>query len=378
MGKSGFAAAYAMLFAIASAAQAQSEPRVYTPQFGDENEGDVPQVQIWLEDKNFSNGDLIRPYVTTDPGAYLTIVRVSTDGNLHVLYPREPRDQVPYTPARFSNDRVPMTGHSGFGIRESTGNGFVFAISSYYRFNYNYYSNRGLWSTSRLASASRFGSPFQILRSFVEEITEGSSSYSMDYVMYNVNGASYRSRYSSRFRNYAYADYYDLCLNAFDRYYSSYCGGYFGYYNPYIIVRTPSGPGPHKGKSMRGRPLVHDPVLPHPQEPAVGHFPAPQPSEAAMRARRERMLRDARPRVEPRMETHEAPRVYRPPADAPASRPIQRSEPRPEPRIEHRRIEQPRAEPRIEHRRIEQPRAEPRSEPRSAPARVEQPPKDNN
>lgn len=374
MAKSGFLAACAVFVAFASAAQAQSEPRVYTPQFGDESESDVPHVQIWLDDNNFGNGDVIRPYVTTDPGAYLTIVRVSTDGNLHVLYPREPREQVPYSPARFSNDRVPMTGHSGFGIRESTGNGFVFAISSYYRFNYGYYSNRGLWSTSRLASASRFGSPFQILRSFVEEITEGSSSYSMDYVMYNVNGRSYRSRYASRFRNYAYGDFYDLCLNAFDRYYYGYCGGYGGYYNPYIIVRAPTNPAPHKGKSMRGRPLVHDPVLPQPDRPAVGHFPAPDPGEASVGARRERMLRDARPRVEPRMETHSAPRVYRPPAEAPVSRPIQRSEPR----IEHRRIEQPRAEPRIEHHRIEHRRIEqPREAPRGNPERIDRPAKEN-
>ena len=355
MAKTGFVAAYAALFAIASAAQAQSEPRVYSPQFGNENESDVPQVQIWLDDKSFSYGDVIRPYVTTDPGAYLTIIRVTTDGSLHVLYPREPRDQVPYSSARFSNDRVPMTGTSGFAVRESTGNGFVFAISSYYRFNYSYYSNRGRWSTSRLASASRFGSPFQIVRSFVEEITEGSDSYSMDYVMYDVNGRTYRSRYASRFRNYAYGDYYDLCLNAFDRYYYSYCGGYGGYYNPYIVVRTPSNPVPHKGKSMRGRPLVHDPVLPQPQQPAVGHFPLPDPGERSAMARRERMLRDARPRVEPRMESHDAPRAYRPPADAPVSRPIQRSEPRAEPRIEHHRIEPPREAPRGHPERIDRP-----------------------
>ena len=354
--RTGFVAA---LLALASAAQAQSEPRVYTPQFDNDRETDAPQVQVWLQDKSFDNGDVIRPYVTTEPGAYLTVIRVTTDGNLQVLYPQQPRDQARYNPAHFSNDRVPYTGNAGFVVRESTGNGFVFAIASYYRFNYNYYSARGFWSTSRLASASRFGSPFQIVRSFVEEITDGSSSYSMDYAMYDVDGRSYRSRYASRFRNYAYGDYYDLCLNAFDRYYYSYCGGYRGYYNPYIVVRSPSNPAQPHTKSMRTRPIVHDPVLRSPQEPAVGHFPAPEPGEAAAMARRERMLRDARPRIEPKTETMSAPRIYRPSSEPSVSRPIQRSEPRAEPRVEHRRIEAPR-----EHLQ-------------ARPARIEPPPKDN-
>ena len=367
-----------MLFAVTSAVQGQSDPRVYTPQFGDPADNDVPYVQVWLQGQSFDYGDVIRPYVATDPGAYLTIVRVTTDGNLQVLYPYEPRDQVPYNPARFSNDRVPMTRSSGFFVRESAGSGFIFAIASHYRFNFSYYSNRGLWSTTRLASASRFGSPFQIVRSFVEEITEGSSSYSMDYVMYDVDGR-YRSRYASRFRNYAYGDYYDLCLTAFDRYYYSYCGGYRGYYNPYIVVRGPSHPVPPKGKSMRpgGRPLVHDPVLPHADQPAIGHFPTPEPNHTRDAARRERMLRDARPRVEPRIESMSTPRVYRPPSEPSVSRPVPRSEPRSEPRAIPRA--EPRAEPRVEHRRVEPPPRRidaPREQPQNRPARVDAPPKD--
>lgn len=369
MTRTGFVAACAMLVAAAATGQGQSDPRVYTPQFGNEGESDVPQVQVWLEDKSFYSGDIIRPYVTTEPGAYLTVIRVTTDGSLEVLYPQRPQNQVRYNPSQFSNDRVPLTGTPGFVVRESTGNGFVFAIASFYRFNYNYYSNRGFWSTARLASASRFGSPFQIVRSFVEEITDGSSSYAMDYAMYDVDGRSYRSRYASRFRNYAYNDYYDLCLNAFDRYYYSYCGGYGGYYNPYIVVRTPSNPAQPHRKSMRVRPLVHDPVLPQPSAPAVGHFPAPGPGEGAAMARRERMLRDARPRVEPRIETNAAPRIYRPQQDPQVSRPIQRSEPRTEPRVA----------PRAEQPRVEQRRADPpREQPRANPARVERPPKDDN
>jgi hypothetical protein len=319
----------------ASAAHAQANPRVYTPQFeNDRPNGDIPIVQVWLDDASYGFGDMIRPYVASDPDAYITVVRVSADGDLQVLYPRLPGQQVRYQPSHFANDRLPVTTAAPFMIRESRGVGFIFAVASYYKFNYRYYTTGNNWSTTRLASAGRFGSPFQIARSFIDEITEGSDSYSLDYVMYEVNADSYRSRYASRFRGYGYEDYYGLCLGAFGNYYSSYCRGYGGYGFPYIVAGNPSVPRPNPGgKTMRVKPLVHDPVLPHPHEkPMEGVQPLSEAQEQAAIARRERMLRDARPRSEPQM-------------------------PRSEPRASEPRM-QPRAE---------QPRPEPRSEPRVAP-----------
>ena len=334
MRKTGIARALTVLTLVASAAHAQANPRVYTPQFENERvNNDVPNVQVWLDYSRYGYGDLIRPYVASDPEAYITVVRVSSDGTLQVLYPRLPGQQVKYTPSQFANDRLPAATTSAFLIRESRGIGFVFAIASYYKFNYQYYSSRNSWSPTRLTSAGRFGSPFQIVRSFVEEITEGSDSYSMDYVMYEVNGDAYRTRYSSRFRGYAYDDYYSLCLNAFSSFYSGYCRGYSGYGYPYVVVNNPSTPRPYPGgKNMRPKPLVHDPVLQPREKPMDGVQPLTNTEEQAALARRERMLRDARPRTEPQ---------------------VPRSEPR---------SSEPRMQP-----RSEQPRPEPRSEPRVAP-----------
>jgi hypothetical protein len=343
-------AALTAIVALTSLATAQANPKVYSPQFDNEanqSGDDVPQVQVWLNERGFRYGDVIRPYVQTEPGAFLTIVRVTSDGQLRVLYPRRPDIQVRYKDGQFANDRIPDAPDRAGYVNEGTGNGFVFAIASYYRFNYEYYSNGGWWSNARLASAGRYGSPFEIVRRFIEEVTDGSDSYAMDYVMYDVIGDRYRSRYANRFAHYGFNDYLELCLNSFTFNYYNYCRGYgYGYGFPVVVSNpAPVGPAQPTGKSMRIRPLTVDPMLPHgpPENPTVqGRFPVSNPSEDAAVARRERMLRDARPRYEP---------------SVPVMRDFPRSEPRNEPRAEPRMAPPPapRMEPRIEMRRAEPP-----------------------
>ena len=390
MKRAAFAAASAII-SIASLAYAQAEPRVYSPQFDNEAQkagDDIPQVQVWLDDESLRFGDIIRPYAVTEPGAYLTVVRVTADGDLRVLYPRQPWNQTRYRDGQFASDRLPVNGDAAWSISEGSGNGFVFAIASYYRFNYTYYASGQSgqwWSSGRLASAGRYGNPFEIVRRFVEEITEGSDSYSMDYVMYNVNGNGYRSRYASRYRGYAFNDYLDLCYNSFGGLsYYNYCSRYYGHGYPFVVVNgpnvNPSNPSQPSTKSMRIKPLVPDPMLPHgPKDlpAAQGRFPVNSSSENAAVARRERMLRDARPRTEPQQPMMRSDPMMRP---EPMIRAEPRMAPREQPHMEPRMT--PRAEqPRIEMRRADPPSPQPRFEMRASPPPPppprEKPQKDN-
>jgi hypothetical protein len=353
-----------MIATVPAISQSQSSPREYGPQSGDRAtaNNDIPEVHVWLDDASFRRGDLVRPHIESDPDAFVTVFRVTTDGEIKVLYPSDPTTQVGYRSGMFSNDLIPVRsgqdGTSSFYVREGTGNGFVFAVASYYKFNYSYYSPKGEWSIARLASASRFGSPFQIVRGFVEEITEGSSSYSMDYVMYDVQASQYQSRYASRFRSYGYDDYYDLCLNAFGAYYTGYCRGYYGgYYTPgVIVVNQPSGSAANRGSHRRmTKPLVPDPLVPsapHDAVPAQGRVAPGDSREQAAIERQERAMREAKPRVDPQVERRAdpEPRVFR------TQPPVARPEPR---------VEAPRPEPRSA------PRVEPPRQAPSAPARVE-------
>jgi hypothetical protein len=94
MRKSGILAAFAVM-SVGSVVHAQSNPRVYAPQFDsrDQQSNDAPAVQVWLDEKSYRYGDIIRPYVASEAGAYVTVIRVSTDGELRVLYPQYPSAQ---------------------------------------------------------------------------------------------------------------------------------------------------------------------------------------------------------------------------------------------------------------------------------------------
>ena len=62
MRKSGILAAFAVM-SVGSVVHAQSNPRVYTPQFDsrDQQANDAPAVQVWLDEKSYRYGDIIRP-----------------------------------------------------------------------------------------------------------------------------------------------------------------------------------------------------------------------------------------------------------------------------------------------------------------------------
>ncbi len=350
----------------------------------------APAVDLWLDQATYEFGDRIRPYFASEHGAYVTVVRVTTDGELRVLYPRRPTEQRQYDQARLVNDQIPYSGDRAFHLTESRGMGFVFAIASYERFDFRYYSTGSQWNTARLAT-SRYGDPFAIVNNFIARTLSTYADFSLDYVAYELYSDRDRSRYANRYAGYYGSDYYDLCVSAFGIRHNYYCQsygvayygpgyygsghywpGYYGnaYGGPVIIGRpqtpgSPSGPRPRLG--MRPKPLVRDPVVPSvPLEPVPveGRFPS---NDRAERAATERRAAEVRARAHgkewPRMETQ--PRInVRPAPRAEPSRPMP-SEPRvyvrPEPRSEPRYV--PPTPARVEVRN------EPRAQP--APQRIE-------
>ena len=371
----GIATASAVLLAaMASVLPAQSDGiRVYSPRESD----NAPQLDLWLDQAIYRIGDRIAPHFVTEAGAYVTIVRITSDGQLTVLYPRRPREQKPYSASQLVNDRVPLylSSDNRFQVEESRGIGFVFAIASWDKFNYNYYGSGGEWSIARLANDGRYGDPFEIVRRFVDRTLSGSSDFSLDYVSYEVYNDGPRSRYASRYDYSTIDDYYDSCISAFGLRYTPYCRNYYpGYYGPYIVSQprapTPNTPAP-SGPNYAGKkihPVIGDPLV-HgaPTEPEVteGRLPPNNSAEeAALAARRERMARQVTPRDRSGSTVNNAPvyqepRVYSSPT---------RTEPVYRQPVERQPVERPvpvyRPEPRVEQR------AEPRPQP-VTPARVE-------
>jgi hypothetical protein len=237
----------------------------------------APPIDLWLDQVSYDRGARMLPYFTTEPGAYVTVVRVSSEGELRVMYPVRPGEQQPFRLGQFSNDRLPWSGDPSVVLHEPTGTGFVFAIASYRRFDYSSFAHGRLWNTARLASFGRYGDPFQIVRNFIDRTLPLDADYSLDYELYEVYSRGRRSVYGGGAYGstgyWALNDYHDACLSAFGLRYSYYCRSYRGgYYGPIIVAgpgRIGGRPNQPRGKSMKApRPLTHDPIVPRsPIEP---------------------------------------------------------------------------------------------------------------
>jgi hypothetical protein len=365
-------ASLGLLVSVGAAAGAQSNPKVYTPDpeaIQNSYPSDAPQVDVWLDEYSYRYGDIIRPKFAAENGAFVTILRVTSDGELRVLYPARPGYQQRYREGQLANDRIPIA-DAAFYLKESSGTGFIFAIASFNRFNYGYYSSGNFWSTARLANAGRFGNPYEIVRSFAEETVGGDGEYSIDYEMYTVDGGSNRSRYARRYAGYSFNDYLERCYDTFGPSYYYYCRSANIYGGPIIIVKNPGSQQPAGGKRMHPKRMIPDPMLPHvplQPQPAEGRMPVNNPAEEAAMARREQMLRTARPRVggdDGGYSQQAAPRIYRPAAGPTTAGSSPRND---APRAEPRRADPPpqpsaRVEVRNEPQRVAAP-PPPRSEP---------------
>src|SRR3989441_11231570 len=57
--------------------------------------GDRARIEVWTNrgDDPYGSGQSVRVYFRADQDAYVTILRVDTDGRVRVLFPREPRSE---------------------------------------------------------------------------------------------------------------------------------------------------------------------------------------------------------------------------------------------------------------------------------------------
>ena len=198
-------------------------------------------MSVWIDRFSYRPGQRIRAFFQSDPGAYVTILRVSTSGDLRVLYPRTPSTQQPYRVDRLVDDEVPYSTSLGFYLNEPEGVGFVFAVASFEPFDYRSVTSAGEWSTYQL-TGSGYRDPYEVVSRFISRTQPTWVDSSTDYIQYQIAGTLYRPR------RYADQGYYDDIYNRCMRYYLGradyYCRqyGYFGnspYYYPVAIGRNP-------------------------------------------------------------------------------------------------------------------------------------------
>lgn len=171
---------------------------------------DAPRVRVWLEDdRTFHRGDRARVAFRTEDDAYVTVVRIDTDGRMRIIYPERPHyDQ------RVRGGRtywVDGAGSGSFTIRDGAGMGYVFAIASWDRFDFE----RAYDSRFHEVGYRVRGDPYEAVSGLAEEMLPYRDA------LYSTHAAEY---YVDNHRSYPrYAC--DEC---------HYGGTHPGHYHPHI------------------------------------------------------------------------------------------------------------------------------------------------
>lgn len=366
-------------------AQAQIVDRGRTADYGRRYLG-APSVDVWIDRYSFRPGERLHAYFESEPGAFVTILRVTTAGDVRVLYPRTPGLQRAYTGDRLVDDEVPYTTEpDAFYLNEPEGVGFVFAVASFEPFDYRAFASGDRWSTFQL-TGNRYGDPFNAMNRFVARTLSDRADYSTDYIQYEVFGSG---RY--RDRGYVYSSYDDLysrCLNLYGLRVRTYCSSYADFGDvPFIIGRVRPTPSPRdpirtggKKRTAAPRTFVPDPVVgDEGVKPQVPTQRSPS-NDDVKRAWWDLQRRDAARkgdvgraentlRVEPRTPSPGEVRGLQP-APRIDVRPQPRSEPAPQRRYEpapQQADPQPRFQPATVHRSEPEPRFRPEPAQRSEP-----------
>jgi hypothetical protein len=273
-----FLATASVVVAFAGA-NAQRVDRARVNAYGQRTQ-DGPPVGVWIDGYSFSYGERLRAYFQTEPGAYVTVVRVTTRGDLKVLYPHTPTVQRAFTSDLLVDDEVPYATDAAFYLNEPSGVGFVFAIASYTPFDYRAVTSGGRWSTLQFTAnlyEDPLEDPFTVVNRFLTRTLSGRTDYSVDYIEYEVRGGGrYRTRpYSSL----GYDDLYFQCVSAYGPRALNYCRTYsqFGY-APYVLGAFRRSPTPIGRTpailSPKTHPIARTPAIPSPKTHPIARTPA--------------------------------------------------------------------------------------------------------
>src|SRR5688572_30519572 len=189
---SSFAYVLALVAGLASGPFTPESPgraSIVTPSwfFGNVRLGsEAPDVELWVSGDNlFRRGDRARVYFRTDEDAYVTIVRIDTDGRVDILFPEDPYDNAEVRGGH--TYRVYGHGHESFVINDYPGMGYIFALASWEPFDYERVSRGRHWDY-RYAGGRVHRDPYSAARDFADLLlVDTRAAYSFDVAEYHVD-----------------------------------------------------------------------------------------------------------------------------------------------------------------------------------------------
>src|SRR5437016_8241413 len=146
------------------------------------------RIEVWTNrgDDPYGSGQSVRVYFRADQDAYVTVLRVDTDGRVRVLFPREPGED---NFARGGRDYEVLNGsdRAAFYIDDYPGEGYVFAVTAADPFVYDAIESGDHWDYRVIADGRIRGDPYVALTDLAQRIVPGGySDWDYDLVPYYV------------------------------------------------------------------------------------------------------------------------------------------------------------------------------------------------
>lgn len=202
---------------------------------------DRPRINVWVNREDaYQRGDRARVYFKADRDAYVTIVRIDTDGRVRILFPIDPWEDN-WARADRTFEVLGRDDDEAFRVDDYPGVGYIFAIASTDEFNYDEIVRGDHWDYRNISDGRVRGDPYVAVSDLAERIArEGDFDYDVSeyyvekhydyprFVCYDCHTyATYRywdpySSYCSRFRIVIYNDWY---YYPYRRYGGVYYGG---------------------------------------------------------------------------------------------------------------------------------------------------------
>lgn len=238
----------ALATATLVSAPAPSSPEAVIARWVRGTAQDRARVDVWLDQNDvFNRGDRARVYFRSDRDAYITIIRIDTDGRVRVLFPMDPWEDN-WARGGKTFEVLGRDRDEAFRIDDYPGVGYIFAIASADPFNYDDLVRGDHWDYRAISDGRVRGDPYVAVADLAERIAR-EGDYDYDVAEYNVERhydyprfvcydchtyASWRywdpySHYCSRFRIVIYDDWY---------YYP------YRYYGGGTVIIRPHRPGP--------------------------------------------------------------------------------------------------------------------------------------
>jgi hypothetical protein len=141
-------------------------------------------VSLWTDrDDPYARGEGVRVHLSTDQPAYVTVFRVDTDGQLRVLFPREP-----WVDARVPGSEFEVTDKRGgrsFMVDDDPGVGYLLAVASTRPFDYGDITRGDYWDYRAIGGGRVQEDPYVFLSDLARRVAPD-GAYGYDIIPYYV------------------------------------------------------------------------------------------------------------------------------------------------------------------------------------------------